>query len=60
MTGMPEAALARELNLDYAALCLVVNLAAGRGGALSVEAMHQVSARGMSAIATLIGEWVGG
>ena len=31
MTGMPEAALARELNLDYAALCPVVNHAAGRG-----------------------------
>lgn len=29
MTGMPEAALARELGLDYAALCLVVNRAAG-------------------------------
>ena len=29
MTGMPEAALARELELDYASLCLVVNWAAG-------------------------------
>ncbi len=29
MTGMPEAALARELNLDYASLALVVNWAAG-------------------------------
>ncbi|MFT5577046.1 MAG: 5'-methylthioinosine phosphorylase [Bermanella sp.] len=29
MTGMPEAALARELGLNYAALCLVVNPAAG-------------------------------
>jgi 5'-methylthioadenosine phosphorylase len=31
MTGMPEAALARELELDYAMLALVVNSAAGRG-----------------------------
>ena len=31
MTGMPEAALARELDLHYAALCPVVNHAAGRG-----------------------------
>ncbi len=31
MTGMPEAALARELGLHYAALCPVVNHAAGRG-----------------------------
>jgi 5'-methylthioadenosine phosphorylase len=31
MTGMPEAALARELGLCYAALAVVVNHAAGRG-----------------------------
>jgi len=31
MTGMPEAALAREVGLDYAALGVVVNHAAGRG-----------------------------
>lgn len=31
MTGMPEAGLARELNLPYAALCVVSNWAAGRG-----------------------------
>jgi 5'-methylthioinosine phosphorylase len=29
MTGMPEAALARELELDYACLALVANFAAG-------------------------------
>jgi 5'-methylthioinosine phosphorylase len=31
MTGMPEAALARELELDYACLALVANFAAGCG-----------------------------
>jgi 5'-methylthioinosine phosphorylase len=31
MTGMPEAALAREIGLCYAALAVVVNHAAGRG-----------------------------
>ncbi len=31
MTGMPEAALARELGLDYACLSVVVNHAAGKG-----------------------------
>ena len=31
MTGMPEAALARELDLAYAAIGVVVNHAAGRG-----------------------------
>ncbi|MBK9349012.1 MAG: S-methyl-5'-thioinosine phosphorylase [Sulfuritalea sp.] len=30
MTGMPEAGLARELDLPYAALCVVANWAAGR------------------------------
>lgn len=31
MTGMPEAALARELELPYAAIAVVANHAAGRG-----------------------------
>ena len=31
MTAMPEAALARELGIPYAGVCLVVNPAAGRG-----------------------------
>lgn len=31
MTAMPEAALAAEVGIDYACLCLVVNMAAGRG-----------------------------
>lgn len=30
MTAMPEAALARELNLNYASICLSVNPAAGK------------------------------
>ncbi|MES2500720.1 MAG: S-methyl-5'-thioinosine phosphorylase [Pseudomonadota bacterium] len=35
MTGMPEAALARELDIDYAALCPVANQAAGRGDSVN-------------------------
>jgi 5'-methylthioinosine phosphorylase len=31
MTGMPEAALARELDIEYACLALVANWAAGCG-----------------------------
>jgi len=31
MTGMPEAVLAREIGLDYAAIAVVANVAAGRG-----------------------------
>jgi len=42
MTGMPEAALARELALPYAAVCVVVNHAAGRG-----DSAQQVSMEGI-------------
>ncbi len=31
MTAMPEAAIARELGLDYACIAMIVNRAAGRG-----------------------------
>jgi len=34
MTGMPEAALARELGISYAAICPVANRAAGRDDSL--------------------------
>lgn len=34
MTGMPEAALARELGISYAAICPIANYAAGRGNSL--------------------------
>jgi len=34
MTGMPEAALARELGLKYAALGIISNHAAGRGASI--------------------------
>ena len=32
MTGMPEAILARELDLDYVMIAVVSNAAAGRSG----------------------------
>ena len=38
MTGMPEASLAKELGLSYAAIAVVVNYAAGRGD--SREGIH--------------------
>jgi len=34
MTGMPEAALAREAGLEYATIAVVANFAAGRGNSL--------------------------
>ena len=45
MTGMPEAALAREKGLAYASLALVVNPAAGVGdGAITLAAIAEVMA----------------
>ena len=44
MTGMPEAALSRELNIDYAALCPVANHAAGRGTSANGIAYEDIAA----------------
>jgi 5'-methylthioinosine phosphorylase len=55
MTGMPEAGLARELGLQYASVCLVVNRAAGRGeGPISEADIVRVATTGMSRIERLI------
>lgn len=55
MTGMPEAGLARELDLPYVALCLVVNAAAGRGlGPIDEGEIGRVSRAGMGAIVSLL------
>ena len=55
MTGMPEAGLARELDLPYAALCLVVNAAAGRGdGPIDEGEIGRVSRAGMGRIVELL------
>jgi 5'-methylthioadenosine phosphorylase len=43
MTGMPEAALAREAQLDYASLSVVVNYAAGRGDSKTRVELTQLS-----------------
>jgi 5'-methylthioadenosine phosphorylase len=42
---MPEAALARELELDYAALAVVVNHAAGRA-----ESAHGIRLQGIEEV----------
>lgn len=44
MTGMPEASLARELGLRYAAVAVVVNHAAGRGDSATGIHMDQINA----------------
>jgi purine nucleoside phosphorylase len=42
MTGMPEAALAREQGLCYAAIALVVNHAAGRGTSARTVSLEDI------------------
>lgn len=59
MTGMPEAALARELGLPYACLALVVNPAAGKAaGPISMaeieSAMHAGMGKARSVLARLL------
>ncbi len=43
MTGMPEAALARELQMSYAMMAVVVNRAAGRGESLKRVALENIA-----------------
>ena len=42
MTGMPEAALAREAELEYAAITVVANFAAGRGASLHAIRLEDI------------------
>jgi 5'-methylthioinosine phosphorylase len=42
MTGMPEAALAREIGLEYAAIAVVANYAAGRGDSEQAVALDKI------------------
>ena len=44
MTGMPEAALAREIGLQYAAIAVVANYAAGRGESQSAVPLDRIGA----------------
>ena len=55
MTGMPEAALARELGLCFAHLTLVVNWAAGRGGGpISMEEIKQTLAVSIDSVRSIV------
>ncbi len=42
MTAMPEAALARELGLEYATIAVVANYAAGRGDSVGGVSMDKI------------------
>ena len=57
MTGMPEAALAREVSLEYAAINLVANFAAGRGEsehAVPLDTIEKVLADSMGRVRRII------
>lgn len=61
MTGMPEAALARELGLSYAAICPVANYAAGRGDsamAIQFEQVMPLLQQTMDKVRTVIAQYL--
>jgi len=56
MTGMPEAALARELNIPYASICLVVNPAAGKSdGEITMDEIRAVIGTWMGQVRDMLG-----
>jgi len=62
MTGMPEAALARELGLEYAAIAVSANYAAGRGDsehAIPMERIEAVLEEAMGRVRRIIEQLVG-
>ncbi len=61
MTGMPEAALARELELEYACLAVVVNWAAGKAeGVVSMAEIERHLTVGMGKATQLLKAFVRG
>jgi 5'-methylthioinosine phosphorylase len=54
MTGMPEAALARELDLGYATLAVVVNAAAGTGASATAIDLPQAEQLGRALMARVV------
>ena len=56
MTGMPEAALARELEIEYACCALVVNWAAGCAGTTKIEhpEMLKIVNKGMLSVKSIL------
>ena len=55
MTAMPEAVLARELDMEYAACAVVSNAAAGRGPAgITMEDLYANLARGMEGVRRIL------
>ena len=61
MTGAPEAALARELRLCYAALALVTDMDAGveEGGGVGQEEVFAMFARNVERLKGLLARVIG-
>lgn len=62
MTGMPEAVLARELGLPYAAINVIANHAAGRGSSangIHFESLEHVLQEAMGRVKAIIEKLVG-
>ncbi len=62
MTGMPEAVLARELGIPYAAINVVANHAAGRGSSkdgIHFESLEPVLQEAMGRVKVVIERLVG-
>ena len=58
MTGMPEAALARELELNYVACAVIANAAAGRSaGVITTSDIQENLQKGMSKVRRLVLEF---
>jgi 5'-methylthioinosine phosphorylase len=58
MTGMPEAALAREINLPYASVAMVANWAAGKTtGIIRMEDIRNYLTSSMTHVNQIINAW---
>ncbi len=59
MTGMPEATLARELNIAYATCALMVNWAAGLSdGLITMDQIDKTLAGGMAQVKLILAELI--
>jgi 5'-methylthioinosine phosphorylase len=57
MTGMPETALAKELELDYAIIAVVANYAAGRGDSatgINIETVNATTSTTMGRVRSIL------
>ena len=59
MTGMPEASLARELEIDYTCCAVVANWAAGKqAGEITMDEIEANLRQGMADLSRILQHWV--